>query len=254
MTDNSSLHHFDAMTSDSLNSTKQGMQESSLSAFGLFLQYNRSKLLLQVTSIDAVSIEAPPFTRVDTMHFSQSASSSQSSFNQKRKREIYKCYVQRLLDAVPNHHSMPSRYFREHISHKWELTDESMKSVFRQLAREGRRCNDAIRKNQPSPSKIFHMPDKDSLIHCPIVHNPGRPNKRRKFSSSIDRSLLQGADENERSNLGGYSSTATAEPPVLVKLTGILSFIDNENEIDDGELRRFLSGLDWDRLYEVDER
>lgn len=209
-----------------------------------------------MTSIDAVSIEAPSFTRVDNMHFSQSASSSQSSFNQ--KRELYKCYVQRLLNAMPSHHSMPNsfRYFREHISHKWKLTDEPTKSVFRQLAREGRGgCNDARGKNQPSPSKKFHLPDEDSLIHCPIVHNTGRPNKRRKCSSSVARSSFQGAKENERSKVGGCSSSSTAKPPVLVlvKLTGILSLIDKEDEIDDGELRRFLSELDWARLYEGDE-
>ena len=204
-----------------------------------------------MASIDAASIEAPPFTRVDI--FSQSASSSQSSFDQ--KRELYKCYVQRLLNTMPSHHSMQdiSRYFREHIIHRWKLTDESTKSVFRQLAREGRgRCNnDATGKNQPSPSKKFHLPDEDSLIHCPIVHNPGRRNKRRKCSSSVARSSLQGAEENEKSNVGGCSSTA--KPTVLVKLTGILSLINKEDEIDDSELRRFLSELDWNRLYEEDE-
>ena len=40
---------------------------------------------------------------------------------------------------------------------------------------------------------------------------------------------------------------------VLVKLTGILSLINKEDEIDDSELRRFLSELDWNRLYEEDE-
>ena len=238
------------MTSNSLNSTEQGMQESSLSAFGLFLQYNRSKLLLQMTSTDAVSIEAPPFTRVDNMHLSQAASSSQSSFDQ--QRELYKCHVQRLLNAIiPSQHSMPNNFrcFREHISHKWELTDESTKSVFRQLAREGRgRCNDAIGGKQPSPSKIFHLPDEDNLINCPIVHSPGRPNKRRKCSSSVARSLFQCAEENKKCNLD-------RTPPVLVlvKLTGILSLIDKEDEIDDGELHRFLSELDWNRLHEGDE-
>ena len=179
------------------------MQESSLSAFGLFLQYSRSKRLLRMTSPDAVSIEAPPFTRVDDMYFPQAASSSQSSFDQ--KRELYKCHVQRLLNAIiPSQHSMPnnSRCFREHISHKWELTDESTKSVFRQLAHEGRgRYNVAVAVKQPSPSRIFHLSDEDNLNHCPIVHSPGRSNKRRKCSSLVARSLFQGAEEKKKVTL-----------------------------------------------------
>ena len=125
------------MNSNYINSTKQGIQHP-FSDFEIFFWYNRNKLLLQNTIVGDVALSEDSFKKVDNNSFSSSASLLQSSWD--HKRELYKSYVQGFLNEIPGHYSQSVNFmhFREHISHKWKLADESTKSVFRQLARERR--------------------------------------------------------------------------------------------------------------------
>lgn len=223
--------------------TKQEIQEHSL-ALELFFRYNRNKMLLQHQNFHEVP--------------STLCASSDSRFD--KMRELYKCYVQRIINDLQESHNSSGvaannpMYFREHVNLKWQSADELTKSVFTELAREGR---GGVQQQHSRPSKLFRMQDHEN-IDCPIVHIPHHqpskqlngpsrsPIKKRKVlrdDPPTTKSLSQNSRKSKKSRTPGCN---TAKLPVLVKLTDIISLTGKGEDIDDNEVRIFLSKLNWD--------